>query len=568
MSIYGLSSLHDWLERIHGNLERKEMLKARFAALILPIFEAYAFLTVMRQFFFQSSINKSKDNQPDLLKKASFLAFNTLFAGYRGFKAPHKCYQSYQHWGLTKDTSIDKVEIQDELIIKPDFPKETPKAYPEIEEDLEVENQVEVITPLKAAKSQLTVPVAKPKSGWLQKIKVRSLIEKLQNAPSSLNKRSSFQLNRTAIVNRAQSRSVFTKKTPKNFPNEEKSILSHPFPHGRSHLKLLELFSSAELKEVVEEKDLKERVETKADQKIKTIESLAFKFTENQEGPPDERLISIFDLISRLIPKRGSWKIKDQKITFNQSKSFHFDPYIVDKLAKVQKDGLLSFLTFDQALMLNQNLLIIDAYLTTKRSNQVDKILAVTTATQNRLVELWVSQDYHEGRLYAKCGRLATKIIDLIKEGKGQEEDESAKLFKKKYSLDFFDRFEEWQFHHLFPKYKKHALEFTIHDFYHTLAVYLRNLPEAIITSWGPLKETITLNELLTQIQQLSETDQIFVTKLLTMLHCAFTHIWPGNLAAMLEEVPELTSLICPNSLKALLENFQLLEPVQNLLNR
>ena len=559
MGIDGLSPLQDWLERIHGNLERKEVLKARFAALVLPIFEAFAFLSIVRQLFFRSSANKSKDSQTDLLKKASFLAFNTFFSSYHGFKSPKKCYLSHQHWGLVKEFLADEIKIQEEAIIKPDSPKEVSKTNPEKEEELEVEYQLEAIVPLKEnkAESQLVAQMAKPKTGWLHKIKVHSLIKQLQNTPNSLSKKSSFQLYRTAIVNKAHSLSVFTARTQKNLPSliEKKNILSHSFPPERYPLKLLALFSPEGSEELGQEEGLKDPLEKKEDPKINSNE-----VAENQgERPPDERLIPIFDLISQTIPKKGSWKIKDQKIIFNQSKSFHFDPYIVDKLAKAHRDGLLSVLTFDQAMVFNQNLQIIDSYLTTKKSSQLGKMFAVTAATQNRLVELWVSQDNHGGRLYAKCGRLMTKIMNLIKEGKGQEDDESGKLFRKKYSLDFFDRFEEWQFGHLFPKYKTDVLELTLHDFYHFLKAYLQNLPEPILTSWRPLKETISLNELLAKIQQLSEIDQVFVTKLLTMLHCAYTHIWLGNLEAMLEEVPELTSLICPNSLKALLENFQLL---------
>ncbi|CUI16823.1 hypothetical protein PNK_1206 [Candidatus Protochlamydia naegleriophila] len=92
MHIPGLFPLQAWMDRIQSHISRGENNKARFSALLLPVFEAAGCLSMVGRICFRSA-RKGDEEQGSFsilntAGKTVMLAWNVLFAPYYGFKNP------------------------------------------------------------------------------------------------------------------------------------------------------------------------------------------------------------------------------------------------------------------------------------------------------------------------------------------------------------------------------------------------------------------------------------------------------------------------------------------------
>lgn len=92
MHIPGLFPLQAWMDRVQGHISRGENNKARFSALLLPVFEAVGCISMVGRICFRSARNREEDQGSfsllSAIGKTALLAVNILFATYYGLKNP------------------------------------------------------------------------------------------------------------------------------------------------------------------------------------------------------------------------------------------------------------------------------------------------------------------------------------------------------------------------------------------------------------------------------------------------------------------------------------------------
>ena len=126
MQINGLLPMQNWMERIHSYLGKGEHVKARLAALAIPVFSSLACLGVIRQICFKGANSEGTTFKNKLVKVLCLLSWNILFAPYYGVRSPQKNYQMQKYFGFTS------LEIPVVKLAEKNFPPAPPRRAPPI----------------------------------------------------------------------------------------------------------------------------------------------------------------------------------------------------------------------------------------------------------------------------------------------------------------------------------------------------------------------------------------------------------------------------------------------------
>jgi hypothetical protein len=572
MCIDGLSPLQNWLERIQNYLKKNELFKARISTLILPIFEAMEFLNCMKKICFRLSV-PGEERLSDSLVKASFLAYNIFFSAYHGFKYPHRIYEFHKQCGLLFDQKppflFEEIEHENKIDEIDEILSSTPEQQRIVEVDrtqinareskaVEDNEQIKKSEPSHTASENSNYTSKKPAevkdktrdqapssmekdSSNIQGSRLNKFIADLKFSPHKIKKNESFAYNSDEI--RKESENIFS-------PVKSRRMKRSSCPSACRQLRF-GTPSKEEKKEIDSSPlvpfsltDLNSQDQSKPDLK----QVLPVSTDQSSLSSPPNELKPILSLIQDMIPKTGSWKVKNQQILFRQSKAFHFDPDIIEVLYQAYSKGFFSYLTVDQTFILHQNLKVIDASLGTRKANQLN-LLTITQAIQNKLISLWIDEDYQSFLFYNKFQQLTSRIILLIKSGEGLAKQNRARLFEEPVSHDLFELFEKWQTEKFFLQTKspKKELTLTVYQAYDLLKIYLKELPEDLIQNWSVLKQASSKDEWFKIIDQMEPEDKEMINHLVKILHAAYVHIWAKkDLSGMLKVADCITSLICP----------------------
>ena len=565
MCINGLSPLQNWIERIQAHLTKKEILKARFSSLVLPIFEAMEFFNVMKKICIRSS-DTVQEPLSHLLVKASFLAFNIFFSSYQGFRNPQRVYQFHQNCGLVDkeepffEETHDKVKVDEPSL---GFQKFSPQKVGQEDLATVIEHKEEKVLegnklfledPLPNLVSKETVPSqpsAEPRTpvrshgeGSPNKndSRLKSFIKNLMTSPLKMQQEALF----------LSAREKITHQTPKRIRKKQRASCHVQLRFDDSPSEKEQKICISQIKNQTPAPSPHPRIaKLKSDSRVGSRKEDTKK---SSSGSPlsssSDELKPILALIQQTIPEKGSWKVTDHQVQFRSSKTFHLDPAIIDVLSDSEKKGHLSSLTFDQTFTLNQNLKLIDAYLETRKSTTQIKLFKLTQVIQKQLITLWIAEDYQQGLLYSKCDKLISRIIHLMEGGEGGSTQGHARLFEEASFSELLDLIEEWQTSHFLPINPKQPFktekDFTIYQAYEILKTFLQKLPDSVCLSWGSLKQASSKNEWFKIIARLPPQDKEMIDHLLEMLHVASIRIWKQDLAGMLKATDCVTSLICP----------------------
>ena len=99
--LHHVTQLRNWMETIHNYVENKQYVKARIAALAIPVFSALCCFNIMKSFFFEE-----RNAQPlplkDKLIVLCCLFWNIIFGGYFGCRNPIRNYRLQTYFGFTE----------------------------------------------------------------------------------------------------------------------------------------------------------------------------------------------------------------------------------------------------------------------------------------------------------------------------------------------------------------------------------------------------------------------------------------------------------------------------------
>ncbi len=590
MGIQGLSPLQRWLEKIDDYLAKEDMLKARLASFVLPIFEAMEWVTTVHHICFYASSKDELESRSHLMIKASILAFNVLFSWYFGLKDPKACYRFHQICQLTYQKSLQE-QIQDELLnIQDQDVAVSPQKKQEAEEDelLDIEDRDVELSPQKKQEAEeiveeLVIPheslkaappnlqekqspphlVSDSENGEKKaETKVNKLVTRLKQAPQTLQRKNSFDDVRKKLAEKAKSTKKF-----RSVPLRKKSFTQLPFvgnltgghPHVRrlaSAPSVMDIFQNPPLSKTTPQPILNVKSSPnllKTSQKISLdIKELDDQAVENIPTTSQaskkiaEELKPILEFIQAIKSQEGSWIVKDGKIIFRQyakhTKACYFSAEVLDVLSKVHKKGFFSLLDIDQAYNLNCNLKVYDLPSTTKKGNQTLDLIEMSNTLQKHIAELLIKEDINNNHYYTSCYQLIDKILHLLESQAAFTTDD--RLFEKSDTSDLGDLFHEWKFSLLTKKKWKGSLQ----EYSHILQTYFDHLPDHIRQELTNLKNTQDKNSWYQALDTLSNEDKILIKNLLTMLSSAYQKIWGKNLKEMLKATSKIVDMFCPNA--------------------
>ena len=99
--LHHVTQLRNWMETIHTYVENKQYVKARIAALAIPVFSALCCFNIIKSFFFEE-----RNAQPlplkDKLVALCCLFWNIIFGGYFGCRNPIRNYRLQTYFGFTE----------------------------------------------------------------------------------------------------------------------------------------------------------------------------------------------------------------------------------------------------------------------------------------------------------------------------------------------------------------------------------------------------------------------------------------------------------------------------------
>lgn len=502
-NITDLSPLQGWLERIHDYVNQKDILKARFASLILPLFEAWELFGVLKKICF-SAYRTPAESSSQLVDKAKILAFNIIFAGQNGFIDPENNYQFHVQCGL----AYPKEESEKEGRLIPDNDSQTPIEPPQQGLEQIKEKTSDPSEQKSLSKEIMTENPPSASSSTVEEgshRKFKETLQVLKPAPSI----SSFH-------RRMKSRREFESM-------KELSSLSQELK-GEEPPSLTE--------------------EGKSPTNLMTDKASFVHETAAQPSLTQSQLKAIELLTQRPMRQKESWRVKNQQIQFNLSTTFSIDPSIIDILAQANESGFLSSLNFDQTFTLHHNLKIIEKYLGTLKSRHFDQLLAICNSVQEQLVTKWILDDYQHGKFYLNCQKIISKIEAFIREGKGCANDEQDRLFEESSSQSISELFECWNCVNASVKINKFDL--TIYDYYEILKTYLQLLPNPIQKLWEPLKRATSIDEWQQALASLPQEDRDLITGLVALLKESHVRIWSNALDEMLVATESLFTYACP----------------------
>lgn len=585
MVIQGLSPLQSWLERIDGYLTKNEIMKARFAAFVLPIFEGMEFLTLMRKICFSSSLDLEVPRS-HLMIKASFTAFNILFSGFYGFKDPKGNIQYHKQCDLfprEKDVideireDIDKPEEEEDYELPPLHKKE--EAPPQIEEVLrDSDVQLYAKPRFSPFDSKSSSPSSHHKESSPENEAVQKRITKLKNTPRFLTRKASFRETTKALAK------CFNNKKFGSVPVRKRSHSKLPIFINDKRAHVQKLRASAPSLLAIFEEEVKN---TKVVPMVKSTPNLIGQFQNNLHGrinleelknldelnddvlemhaeeanfqksqiPPlaaPEELEPIIEFIKHTMSNTGSWSAKDQKIHLKKSNDFIVAPAVINVLSQAHDKGLFLKLTIEQAHNLNYNLTVLDTHFETIRRGQMDSFFAMSQTIQSHLTKLLVQEDFNTGRLYTSCLKLFSHIMQLLKKPIVEENNlhqmEQKRLFEQPISSNICMLIDNWKYAELVnsKKAKKPLEKFSIHDYYSILQAYLQNHPNVMDQQWSHLQKAKSGKEWYQAFLQLQVEDQSLIVGILKMLRLAHQKMWQKDLQNMLQATHSVTALIFP----------------------
>lgn len=533
MNVTSLSPLQNWLERIHNYLNQEEILKARLASLVLPIFETYELLSVCKKICFESS-REPTETLSDLITKANVLALNILFAGYKGFINPKGNYEDHKKDGLIFQRDSDETEIffEDDLSddthldeTEKDFTKKISiqpqeKTIPLQKESISVEDE-------KNSKKTLHIESVKDTPFIDANVSPRKLDESipvLKEAPHMTRK-----LEKRASVTNFHKQYLADKGKSQSEPFRLNEVLRNDN---------IDFLSKSLNSSVLPSKPIHPRItQIKHDNPIGE--------NETKSELTDEQLKSIQPLIEESMEKKGSWKVKNQHVKVHKSANLNIDPAIIAVLSKAYEHGYLDKINLDQTFTLHQNLKTIERCLGTLKGHHFKQLSQLRTAVQERLVSQWIENDYCEGVFYEFCAKLVSQIVTLIQSGEGHATDNHARLFEEEEEQnDIGQIFEEWKFSHVSSSLSNTKLN--VYDYYDILKAYVTHLPEPLQKIWLQVKKAKNQKEWDKAIQSLSKDDIALITDILNLLKEAHYQLWKSDLDEMVVSTEALFNHFCP----------------------
>lgn len=568
MKIGNLSPLQSWLERIHGYLNQEEILKARFASLVLPVFEALELLNVLKKVCFKSSRSPS-ESLSHLIFKISILTYNIYFAGFEGFLNPKSTYLFHRNCHLVHLASYDKERsditenlppssspaIQEKQSPCDNFDEnknlneqELSNHSNELKEDHQIEesNLENFFSPASQFSNPIPSHLPRECDENLSSHSFEERMQKLKTAPHIVEKRHSFQMIRNEIASRSQRISIgksqsepLVKNSLFSSLNLTSEDLAPSTTAENSNASILELQEEMPLSPPSFSHQKRTKIQSEEQIDVTDIQRENLKITLT---PHQLKSIELF--IQKPLAKTGSWKVKNHQIHVHPSVSFHVDPTIIDILDEARRLGLLSLLTFDQTFILHHNLKIIEQYQQTWKSHHLDQLLVLNQHIQSQLVAQWVQEDFQQGKFYHHCLKMISKMIALIRSSEGCAQDECARLFEEPSLASISDLFENWQYSNI--NHKLATQKLTVYDYYEILKVYFQALPQPIRQIWKPLKSASSQAEWNQALLELPIEDLTLIQRLLKMLNKSYEKIWSPHLEEMVTAAAPLFTYFCP----------------------